>query len=128
MADKAIGAALGTIAFSIVIRSKFFASIVLAALRRILLGDKTIGELKMLEGKEVEGKIGDVGSYFIDADATGKVKIGMEYSKDLGLAKVAGTNAVEVHILDLLQKVVEKTPQTWDDSLVSELKKLLGLQ
>lgn len=36
----------------------------------------------MLEGKEVEGKIGDVGSYYVDVDAKGRAQMHIEAGLD----------------------------------------------
>lgn len=80
-----------------------------------------------LDGKELEGKIGDVGSYSVDVDATGKVIISAVVSYEFTGGKVSSTNAVEVGILDLLAQVAAKTSTTLDDEAVAMAKKLLGL-
>lgn len=81
----------------------------------------------MLEGKELEGNIGKVGSYSVDVDMKGNVSIVAGAKEDVDGADVNVNLAVNVHILVLLEKLVAKTPQTWDDKLVAELKLLLGL-
>jgi len=108
------------------IRSKKATDVLIVLLRKLLLGEN-IGE-KMLEGKEVEGKIADVGSYYLDADATGAVKIGVDLSKDLDIAKFKNKTEVEVHIMAILEKVVSQTEATWDDELIAKIKLLLGLK
>lgn len=65
----------------------------------------------MLEGKELEGNIGSVGTYSVDVDADGIVTAGVGFKVD---------------VLDLLEKLAAKTGTTLDDSLVAGIKKLLG--
>jgi hypothetical protein len=81
----------------------------------------------MLEGKELEGKIGDVGSYSLDVDMTGNVTVAVSVAKDFGGAKVSSTNGVEVHIFTLLEKLAAKTAATWDDAAIAKIKALLNL-
>lgn len=85
-------------------------------------------EDKMLEGKELEGKIGDVGSYSVDATAEGKVIISIEAKKEVEGVVLKSANSVEVGLLFLLEKYVKSTSQTWDDALVDQLSALLGLK
>ena len=108
------------------IRSKKATDVLIVLLRKLLLGEN-IGD-KMLEGKEVEGKIADVGSYYLDADASGMVKIGLEFAKEFDVAKVKSVNEVEVHVMSILEKVAAQTKQTWDDAAVAQMKALLGLK
>jgi len=81
----------------------------------------------ILEGKEVEGKIGDVGSYSIDATKEGKVLIALSVEKDFGGALVKSVNSVEADLFSILEKVVAKTEAKWDDAVVAQLKAILGL-
>ena len=83
----------------------------------------------MFEGNEVEGKIGEDGSYFLDVDAKGKVKAGINYKKNIGeLASISTSNALETDIFAIARMVVKKTGATWDDTLEAALEKLLGIE
>jgi hypothetical protein len=78
----------------------------------LLLGRKLKQKGKtMLEGKEVEGKIGSVGSYHADLDAQGNLEVMV---------------GVKVDILAELEKLAAKSATKIDDSVVEALKKLLG--
>ena len=81
-----------------------------------------------LDGKEIDKKIGDVGSYSVDVDNKGMIKIELQVGKVIedGI-KISSQNAVEVSVFTLLEKVVEKTEAKWDDALVAQLKAILGL-
>lgn len=82
---------------------------------------------KMLDGKEVEGKIGNVGEYSLDVDTKGIIKIEAGVKKEIEGAVVSNKLEIEVSLFTILEKVVAKTPATWDDKLVAEIKLLLGL-
>jgi len=79
----------------------------------------------MLEGKELEGKIGDKGSYSIDVDSALNVEI-----------KVGGgnleTDGVEVGgyakltLWKILEKAALATDTKWDDEAISAIKKVFG--
>ena len=81
----------------------------------------------MLEGKEVEGKIGDVGSYELDVDDKGKVKITATISKDLGHTKISSANSVETDIFAIAQLIAVQTKTELDDKAIAALKGLLGI-
>lgn len=81
----------------------------------------------MLEGKEVEGKIGDVATYSVDVDKTGKVALVLSASKDLDGVKIKSENSIEVELFTLLEKVAAKTETKWDDTVVAQLKAILGM-
>jgi hypothetical protein len=81
----------------------------------------------MLEGKELEGKIGEVGSYSVDVDKTGLVKLEVSASKELEGIKLNSSNSAEISIFVLLEKVAQKTEAKWDDAAVAQLKALLNL-
>jgi endonuclease III len=83
---------------------------------------------QMLEGKEVEGKIADVGDYFIDAKADGTVEIAAKVEKKFEGGEVSSTNAIKVDIFKLLEMITAKTSQTWDDDAVKTVKVLLGIK
>lgn len=81
----------------------------------------------MLEGKELEGKIGEVGSYSVDVDKNGLVKLEVSASKELEGIKLNSSNSAEISIFVLLEKVAVKTEAKWDDAVVAQLKAILGL-
>lgn len=59
----------------------------------------------MLEGREIDGKIGDLGGYFVDLDDKGNLEVGV---------------SVKVNLLDKLKELALKSnAPDW-------LKKLLG--
>ncbi len=82
----------------------------------------------MLEGKEVEGKIGEVGNYGIDVDVKGNVKVDVIAAKDLGHTKVSNVLAIETNIFAVAEEIAKKTQTTWDDSAVAGLKAILGIK
>lgn len=82
----------------------------------------------MLEGKEVEGKLGDVGTYSLDVDAKGKIAINVEVLKDFGHTKVISSNSVETDIFKVAEEVAKKTGTTWDDKAIAALKSALGIK
>lgn len=69
------------------------------------------GGIKMLEGKELEGKIGNLGAYSVDVSQEGFVEVSV---------------GVKVDILAELEKLAAKSGTKIDDSIVEFLKKLLG--
>jgi hypothetical protein len=82
----------------------------------------------MLEGNELEGKIGDVGSYSLDVDDKGNVKFTATVNKDLGYAKASSATSVEANIFNLAEEIAKKTNVIWDDTAIAALKKLLGIE
>lgn len=82
-----------------------------------------------LDGKEVEGKIGEVGSYFVDVHKDGMVEVGVsvEVKQLEGDVEVKSQNSAKVHILTILEKQAKKNDKTWDDAVVAQLKSILGL-
>lgn len=81
----------------------------------------------MFEGKEVEGKIGDVGGYYLDVEATGKVTVALEVKKEFEGGAASSSNKVEVELMTILEKTAEKTGATWDDKAVATIKGILKL-
>ena len=78
----------------------------------------------MFEGKELEGALGDVGTYSIDVDSKGVAKVEILLGKE-EVGMKAGL-AVELDILVLLEKAAAKTPAAWDDSIIAKVKAALG--
>ena len=83
----------------------------------------------MLDGKEVEGKIGEVGTYYVDATKEGNVFIGAAIDVKVADGDVTVKNdlAVGVHVLTILEKIAKKNEKTWDDAAIQGIKNLLGL-
>ena len=81
----------------------------------------------MLEGREIEGKVGDVGEYFLDADEKGNIEVALNVEQDFGFGKAKSANSVNLNILDAAEMVAKKTKTTLDDSAVATLKALLGI-
>lgn len=83
----------------------------------------------LLEGKEVEGKIGEVGGYFVDVSKDGMVEVGVSIEvKPLeGDVVVKSENSAKVHLLTILEKQCKKNDKVWDDAVVAQLKGILGL-
>ena len=65
----------------------------------------------MLEGKELEGKIGEYGEYSVDVNGKGEVEVAMNVKLDL---------------FGEIEKLAAQTETKLDDSFVATLKKLLG--
>ena len=82
----------------------------------------------MLDGKEVDGKIGEDGSYSVDVTDKGMVVIELAYEKDLGGAKVKLANSVTISLFAMLKKAAESNDIKWDDALLAGLEKALGIK
>lgn len=80
-----------------------------------------------LEGKELEGPIGDIGKYEVDVDKTGMVKISASVGKDFDGVKASNELSVEVSIFTLLEKLTAKTDTKIDDAIVAKLKALVAV-
>lgn len=82
----------------------------------------------MLEGNELDGKIGDMGAYALDVDAQGVVKVSANIDKDFGPAKVGLVSTIETNIFKLAELITKKTETQWDDKALEGLKGLLGIK
>ena len=82
----------------------------------------------MLEGKEVQGKIGDIGTYEIDIDAKGAVKFSVSINKDFGFGKLSSTNSMDTNVFTIAEEIAKKTKTTWDDKAIAGIKKILGIE
>ena len=80
----------------------------------------------LLEGKELEGKIGEKGSYSVDVDTTGLIEIKLG-GGDLMVDGFEGGAYVKLTLMSILEKVAAKTETQWDDAAVMSIKKILGL-
>lgn len=67
----------------------------------------------MLEGKELEGNIGKIGSYSVDITPQFKLKVAV---------------GVEVDLVAELKKLAEKTKTPIDDAVAAWLEKLAAAQ
>lgn len=65
----------------------------------------------MFEGKEIEGKIGDIGDYLLDVDDKGFVTAAV---------------GVKIDLIAQLEKIAAKTNNKIDDTVLAYLKKFLG--
>ncbi len=82
----------------------------------------------MLDGNELEGKISDVGSYAVDVDAKGNLKISLTVEKDFGSGKVSSVTSLEASIFKIAEQIAKKTLTDWDDKAISVLEELLGIE
>lgn len=64
----------------------------------------------MLEGKELEGKIGNVGEYFVDANDKGEIEIGV---------------SVKIDLLAEIKKLAAKSQTPIDDAAIAWIEKLI---
>lgn len=76
----------------------------------------------MLEGNELEGKIGTDGSYVVDVDEKGMVKAQVAYGQE-GLK---GGAFIEMDIIVLLEQLAKKTKTGLDDTAIALVKKATG--
>lgn len=76
----------------------------------------------MLDGKEVEGKLGDKGSYSVDVDDKGMVRV--ELAAGDGATK--GGAFIETDVVVLLEAAAKHTSNTVDDSVVAMIKAKLN--
>lgn len=81
----------------------------------------------MLEGKEVDVKLGEVGSASVDVDKNGKVVVSIVAAKELEGIKLKSENSAEIELFVILEKVAAKTEAKWDDAVVAQVKAILGL-
>jgi hypothetical protein len=84
----------------------------------------------MLEGNEVEGKIGDMGEYAVDADTKGGLTISAAVKKDWnGHTRLQNTLLVKTNIIALAKEVAKKTTGTeLDDKGVAGIQAILGIK
>lgn len=76
----------------------------------------------MLEGKEVEGKIGEVGSYSVDVDSKGMLLAEAKVETAWGGASVL----LKLDLIAECEKLAAKTSTKLDDQFIATLKALLG--
>lgn len=83
----------------------------------------------MLDGKEIEGKIGDVGGYFVDVTKEGIAEIGVQISAKFAEndVEVQSTNSAKAHILAILDKIAKKNDRTWDEAAIASVRNILGI-
>lgn len=66
----------------------------------------------MLEGKELEGKIGTVGAYSLDVKPSGEVELMV---------------GAKINVLTLLEEMAKKTSTPLDDQAIAWVKTMLAL-
>lgn len=81
----------------------------------------------MLEGKELEKKIGDIGEVSVDVDTKGKVTVELKVAKEIEGVSVASVNKAEVHLITILEKMAKNSKPEWDDTVIAQVKAILGL-
>lgn len=81
----------------------------------------------ILEGKELDQKIGDFGNVSIDVDKELNVELIVSLAKELEGASVSNDLKAKVHLFEILKKVCAKNNVTWDEALLEQLKVILGL-
>lgn len=81
----------------------------------------------MLEGNEVEKKIGEVGTLVIDVTDKGVATVSIEVAKEAEGVKGKVSASVEVSAVTLIEKLVAATKTKVDDAIVAQIKLLLGL-
>lgn len=82
----------------------------------------------MLEGKELEGKLGVNGSYSVDIDDKGLVTLALVYGQGAGDVTGSLSASVQIPLVVILEKAAAKTTATWDDNLVKTLETLAGVK
>lgn len=81
----------------------------------------------MLEGKEIEGKIGEKGSYYVDVSPDLVVDIGLG-GGDLVVDGFKAVISVQLTIWQLLEKAALATGTKWDDEAVAVIEKIFGVK
>jgi len=83
----------------------------------------------ILDGKEIEGKIGDVGAYSVDVTKEGKViaELSVEVSSLEGAVKAKSANSVELDVFTLLAGIAKKNNKEWLGTSVESIKNILGI-
>lgn len=79
----------------------------------------------MLEGKELEGNIGNVGSYSVDVDNALNVKIEAIISTVQGGLTIESRNSVTAPLMEIIEAACKKNSITWDESVIAGFKMLL---
>lgn len=72
--------------------------------------------------KEMEGKIGQDGTYSVDVDAKGIVIAQADY----GMEGVKGSFLFKVDLIKMLETLCKRTDNKIDDGIVSMVKAALG--
>jgi hypothetical protein len=84
--------------------------------------------MSILDGNEVEGKIGEIGGYSVDVSANGDVKLNASVSKDFGYSvKASSIETVELNIFVLAEEIAKKNGIVWLETGAEALKKLVGI-
>jgi|KBSSwiStaDraftv2_1062776.scaffolds.fasta_scaffold6519531_1 hypothetical protein len=65
----------------------------------------------MLEGKEVEGKIGEIGEYYVDLNDKGEIEVAV---------------SLKIDLVKEAKKLAASTGTPIDDTAIAWLEKLMG--
>lgn len=76
----------------------------------------------LLEGKELEQKIGDKGSMSLDVTDKGLVLLQLVYAD----GALKASSSVEIDLVDVLDILAKKTGNNIDDAMVASIKLALG--
>lgn len=82
---------------------------------------------KLLEGKELEGKIGNVGSYSVDVDEKLNVKIEAVISTVESGVTIESRNSVSAPLMEIIKAACLKNNVTWDEKAIATAEMLLGI-
>ena len=66
----------------------------------------------MLEGKEIQGEIGQYGGYFVDLNMKGQVEVGV---------------SIKIDLVAELEKLAQKTNTPIDDHAIAWVKKMVAV-
>lgn len=81
----------------------------------------------MLDGKELKGNIGNIGSYSVDVDNALNVKIEAVVSIVEGGVVIESKNSVSAPLMEIIEAACKKNSITWDESVIAGFKALLKM-
>ena len=80
----------------------------------------------MLEGKEIEKKLGDIGEVSVDVDKNLNIKTLVEVDKKISEhITINGKLDFTINGLQLLKEAVKKTDTKWDDKAVATIESII---
>lgn len=86
-----------------------------------------MGDKKLLDGKEFEQKIGEVGNVSIDVDSDLNVKIEVVIETVQAGVTIKSSNSASAPLLSIIEAACLKNNITWDESLIAGVKLLLKM-
>ena len=81
----------------------------------------------MLDGKELKGNIGNIGSYSVDVDNALNVKIEAVVSIVEGGVVIESKNSVSAPLMEIIEAACKKNSITRDESVIAGFKALLKM-